>query len=164
MRAAVIDGQVEVVGCLSVTNVVVDGSDFDGGDMAVEDAFCDLDGVISGAVDDVVRGQLLDRRTASTRSTRTVTVSLGSAKPPPLQSMLDRSRSLRSWSCLRAKARVPEPISTGATCTSTALVGVTGRFYDRTSAASANAAAYDPNVQRRLWQLSRDLTDAPDPS
>jgi len=47
--------------------------------------------------------------------------------------------------------------------TDPALAGVTGRFYDRTTEATANDVAYDPNVQNRLWQLSLDLTGAPDP-
>ncbi len=34
----------------------------------------------------------------------------------------------------------------------------------RTPEATANAAAYDPDVQRQIWQLSLDLTGAPDPS
>jgi len=34
----------------------------------------------------------------------------------------------------------------------------------RTTEATANAAAYDPDVQRQIWQLSLDLTGAPDPS
>jgi NAD(P)-dependent dehydrogenase (short-subunit alcohol dehydrogenase family) len=42
------------------------------------------------------------------------------------------------------------------------LAGVTGRFFDRTKEAAANAAAYDPDVQKRLWELSLDLTGAPD--
>ncbi|MCW3017512.1 MAG: 3-oxoacyl-ACP reductase [Solirubrobacterales bacterium] len=41
---------------------------------------------------------------------------------------------------------------------------VTGRFFDRTRDVRANAAAYDPETRRRLWQLSLDLTGAPDAS
>jgi len=44
------------------------------------------------------------------------------------------------------------------------LAGVTGRFYDRTQEARAHASAYDPDVRRRLWQLSLDLTGAPEPA
>jgi NAD(P)-dependent dehydrogenase (short-subunit alcohol dehydrogenase family) len=43
-----------------------------------------------------------------------------------------------------------------------ALAGTSGRFYDRTEEARANAAAYDPQVRSRLWQLSLELTGAPD--
>jgi len=42
--------------------------------------------------------------------------------------------------------------------TDPALAGVTGRFYDRTKETKADPSAYDPEVQRRLWQLSLDLT------
>jgi len=42
------------------------------------------------------------------------------------------------------------------------LAGTTGRFFDRTEEARANAAAYDPEVRSRLWQLSLELTGAPD--
>jgi NAD(P)-dependent dehydrogenase (short-subunit alcohol dehydrogenase family) len=43
-----------------------------------------------------------------------------------------------------------------------ALAGSTGRFYDREDEARAHPSAYDPQVQRRLWQLSLGLTGAPD--
>jgi len=42
------------------------------------------------------------------------------------------------------------------------LAATTGRFFDRTSEARANAAAYDPDTRSRLWQLSLELTGAPD--
>jgi NAD(P)-dependent dehydrogenase (short-subunit alcohol dehydrogenase family) len=42
------------------------------------------------------------------------------------------------------------------------LAGVTGRYYDHLAEAQAHASAYDPGVQQRLWQLSMDLTGAPD--
>jgi NAD(P)-dependent dehydrogenase (short-subunit alcohol dehydrogenase family) len=42
------------------------------------------------------------------------------------------------------------------------LAGSSGRFYDRTEEARANAAAYDPQTRSRLWQLSLELTGAPD--
>lgn len=42
------------------------------------------------------------------------------------------------------------------------LAGTTGRFFDRTQEARANAAAYDPDTRSRLWQLSLELTGAPD--
>jgi NAD(P)-dependent dehydrogenase (short-subunit alcohol dehydrogenase family) len=44
------------------------------------------------------------------------------------------------------------------------LSGVTGKFFDRLREARAHESAYDPQVQRRLWQLSLDLTGAPDPN
>ena len=43
------------------------------------------------------------------------------------------------------------------------LAGVTGRYFDHLAEAQAHASAYDPTVQQRLWQLSLDLTGAPDP-
>jgi NAD(P)-dependent dehydrogenase (short-subunit alcohol dehydrogenase family) len=42
------------------------------------------------------------------------------------------------------------------------LAGISGRFFDRTREARANAAAYDPHTRSRLWQLSLELTGAPD--
>jgi NAD(P)-dependent dehydrogenase (short-subunit alcohol dehydrogenase family) len=42
------------------------------------------------------------------------------------------------------------------------LSGVTGKFFDRLREARAHESAYDPTVQRRLWQLSLELTGAPD--
>lgn len=47
--------------------------------------------------------------------------------------------------------------------TDPALYGVTGRFYDQFTEARAQESAYDPDVQQRLWQLSLELTGAPDP-
>jgi NAD(P)-dependent dehydrogenase (short-subunit alcohol dehydrogenase family) len=44
------------------------------------------------------------------------------------------------------------------------LANTTGRFFDRTRDTRANAAAYDPDVRSRLWQLSLELTGAPDTS
>ena len=43
-----------------------------------------------------------------------------------------------------------------------AVAGVSGAFFDRTRPSRADASAYDPEVQRRLWKLSLDLTGAPD--
>jgi NAD(P)-dependent dehydrogenase (short-subunit alcohol dehydrogenase family) len=42
------------------------------------------------------------------------------------------------------------------------LEGVTGRFYDRQAEARADDQAYDPEARRRLWNLSLELTGAPD--
>jgi NAD(P)-dependent dehydrogenase (short-subunit alcohol dehydrogenase family) len=44
------------------------------------------------------------------------------------------------------------------------LDGVSGRFFDRRREARANVQAYDPQARRRLWELSRELTGAPDVS
>lgn len=44
-----------------------------------------------------------------------------------------------------------------------ALDNVTGRFYNRTRQAKAAPSAYDAAAQERLWQLSLNLTGAPDP-
>lgn len=38
------------------------------------------------------------------------------------------------------------------------LAGVTGRFFDRTREATANAQAYDPDARARLWAISEQLT------
>ncbi|HEY2716614.1 MAG TPA: SDR family NAD(P)-dependent oxidoreductase [Solirubrobacterales bacterium] len=40
--------------------------------------------------------------------------------------------------------------------------GLTGRFFDRRQEARAKEQAYDPEARRRLWDLSRELTGAPD--
>ncbi len=42
------------------------------------------------------------------------------------------------------------------------LADTTGRFFDRTEDTRANAAAYDRDTRSRLWQLSLELTGAPD--
>jgi hypothetical protein len=42
------------------------------------------------------------------------------------------------------------------------LDGVTGRFYDRQVEAAPHPQAHDPQARRRLWELSRRLTGAPD--
>jgi NAD(P)-dependent dehydrogenase (short-subunit alcohol dehydrogenase family) len=42
------------------------------------------------------------------------------------------------------------------------LEAVTGRFFDRLQEARADEQAYDPDARRRLWDLSRELTGAPD--
>jgi NAD(P)-dependent dehydrogenase (short-subunit alcohol dehydrogenase family) len=47
--------------------------------------------------------------------------------------------------------------------TSPELDGVTGRFYDRQREAEAHPQAYDADARRRLWELSLELTGAPDP-
>lgn len=43
------------------------------------------------------------------------------------------------------------------------LAATTGRFFDRLRESRPHASAYDPETRRRLWQLSLDLTGAPDP-
>lgn len=43
------------------------------------------------------------------------------------------------------------------------LDGVTGRFYDRQTESRAHHQAYDPEAQRRLWELSLELVGLPDP-
>ncbi len=44
------------------------------------------------------------------------------------------------------------------------LDGVTGRYFDGTREARAEAQAYDPAARRRLWELSERLTGASDGS
>lgn len=48
--------------------------------------------------------------------------------------------------------------STERLTTSSALAGVTGRFFDRTRDARADPQAYDPAARARLWQVSMELT------
>jgi NAD(P)-dependent dehydrogenase (short-subunit alcohol dehydrogenase family) len=43
-----------------------------------------------------------------------------------------------------------------------ALAGVTGRFFDRLREARVHESAYDPQVRAKLWQVSLELTGAPD--
>lgn len=43
------------------------------------------------------------------------------------------------------------------------LDGVSGRFFDRREEAAAHGQAYDPDAQRRLWDLSLQLTGENDP-
>jgi NAD(P)-dependent dehydrogenase (short-subunit alcohol dehydrogenase family) len=52
--------------------------------------------------------------------------------------------------------------STIRLATAPELAAVSGRFFDRESDALANEQAYDQRARRRLWELSRELTDAPD--
>jgi NAD(P)-dependent dehydrogenase (short-subunit alcohol dehydrogenase family) len=42
-----------------------------------------------------------------------------------------------------------------------ALVGVTGRFFDHTHEATADAQAYDADARARLWTVSEQLTNLP---
>ena len=42
------------------------------------------------------------------------------------------------------------------------LANVTGQFFDRLRVAEPDGSAHDPEVQRRLWELSLTLTGAPD--
>jgi NAD(P)-dependent dehydrogenase (short-subunit alcohol dehydrogenase family) len=44
------------------------------------------------------------------------------------------------------------------------LEGITGRFFDRQTDARADDQAYDPEAQRRLWELSLELTGEADPT
>jgi hypothetical protein len=41
----------------------------------------------------------------------------------------------------------------------TTLAGLSGRFFDRTREARANAQAYDARARTQLWQRSLELTD-----
>jgi hypothetical protein len=42
------------------------------------------------------------------------------------------------------------------------LAGVTGRFFDRTREARANAQAYDADARAELWRRSLELVDHAD--
>jgi NAD(P)-dependent dehydrogenase (short-subunit alcohol dehydrogenase family) len=68
---------------------------------------------------------------------------------------------------LQSIGRSVDTLETGVTATrrlvdDPALSNVTGRFFDRTREARADASAYHPEVQDRLWKLSLELTGAPD--
>jgi NAD(P)-dependent dehydrogenase (short-subunit alcohol dehydrogenase family) len=72
-------------------------------------------------------------------------------------SMLDTKMVREGWN------RVLGPVADGIEAeiflaTSTALDGVTGRYYDRLQPARALAQAYDPAARARLWALSCELT------
>jgi hypothetical protein len=41
--------------------------------------------------------------------------------------------------------------------------GVTGRYFERVTESRAHEAAYDLDVQQRLWEVSLKLTSALDP-
>jgi hypothetical protein len=41
----------------------------------------------------------------------------------------------------------------------TSLASLSGRFFDRTREARANAQAYDARARTQLWQRSLQLTD-----
>ena len=47
--------------------------------------------------------------------------------------------------------------------TSPEMDGVSGRFFDRQEESAAHGQAYDEDAQRRLWELSLQLTGEPDP-
>jgi NAD(P)-dependent dehydrogenase (short-subunit alcohol dehydrogenase family) len=60
-----------------------------------------------------------------------------------------------------------DSISDGVAATSRlavdpSLAGVTGRFFDRTREARANAQAYDPAARAELWRRSLELVGHPD--
>jgi NAD(P)-dependent dehydrogenase (short-subunit alcohol dehydrogenase family) len=52
--------------------------------------------------------------------------------------------------------------ATSRLATDPALAGVTGRFFDHTREARANAQAYDPAARAELWRRSLDLVNHPD--
>jgi NAD(P)-dependent dehydrogenase (short-subunit alcohol dehydrogenase family) len=52
--------------------------------------------------------------------------------------------------------------STIRLATAPELAGVSGRFFDRQFEALADDQAYDQRARRRLWELSLELTGAPD--
>jgi len=68
---------------------------------------------------------------------------------------------------LQSIGRTVDSLETGTAATlrlidDPALANVTGAFFDRTRKSRADASAYDPEVQNRLWKLSLELTHAPD--
>ena len=67
----------------------------------------------------------------------------------------------------RVRAHVSTPWRSGEEATrrlvdDPALAGVTGRFYDRLREARVHESSYDPQVRAKLWQVSLELTGAPD--
>ena len=52
--------------------------------------------------------------------------------------------------------------STVRLATAPQLAAVSGRFFDRQADARADDQAYEPRARRRLWDLSLELTGAPD--
>jgi NAD(P)-dependent dehydrogenase (short-subunit alcohol dehydrogenase family) len=54
--------------------------------------------------------------------------------------------------------------STSRLASAPELEGVTGRFFDRRREARAHEQAYDRDARRRLWELSLELTGAPEPA
>lgn len=68
---------------------------------------------------------------------------------------------------MRERGASVDDLRTGVESTSRLAVApemevVTGRFYDRQREARADAQAYDEAARLQLWQLSVDLTGAPD--
>jgi NAD(P)-dependent dehydrogenase (short-subunit alcohol dehydrogenase family) len=68
---------------------------------------------------------------------------------------------------LQSVGRTVDSLETGTASTlrlinDPGLANVTGAFFDRTRRSRADASAYDPEVQNRLWKLSLELTGAPD--
>src|SRR3954471_20949904 len=53
--------------------------------------------------------------------------------------------------------------ATARLATAPELEGVSGRFYDRQAESAAHAQASDPEAQRRLWELSLELTGLGNP-
>jgi NAD(P)-dependent dehydrogenase (short-subunit alcohol dehydrogenase family) len=69
---------------------------------------------------------------------------------------------------LREIGRSVDTLETGVAATyrlvaDSTVDGVTGRFFDRTREARANAQAYDGGARGELWKRSLQLTDAPAP-
>jgi NAD(P)-dependent dehydrogenase (short-subunit alcohol dehydrogenase family) len=73
---------------------------------------------------------------------------------PTKMVMLERGQSMETLEQGEAATR--------RLVSSSELAGVSGRFFDRTRESTAESSAYDPHVRSRLWQLSLELTDAPD--
>jgi hypothetical protein len=64
-------------------------------------------------------------------------------------------------------ARIMDTLETGVEATTRLAIGedvegATGRHFDRLEEAAANPQAYDPEARRRLWELTLELTGAPD--
>lgn len=66
---------------------------------------------------------------------------------------------------LREIGHSVDSLETGVEAVARLAVGepgaVTGRFFDRTREATANAQAYDPDARRELWRRSLELVDHP---
>jgi NAD(P)-dependent dehydrogenase (short-subunit alcohol dehydrogenase family) len=69
---------------------------------------------------------------------------------------------------LLESGRTIDSLETGVTATTRLATApdvaeTTGVFFDRLEPRRANEAAYDPDVRSKLWNLSLELTGAPDP-
>jgi NAD(P)-dependent dehydrogenase (short-subunit alcohol dehydrogenase family) len=102
----------------------------------------------------ITYGFELAERLSAAGSAITVNSLHPSTYMPTKMVMLERGQSMETLEQGEAATR--------RLVSSSELAGVTGRFFDRTRESTAEESAYDPQVRSRLWQLSLELTGAPD--